>query len=93
MTPSTLEPLLQYGILGVFAVLLILFAQTLLKREQQRGDASAAEVIRLNTIMQEKTIPALIAATQAIAAAQTILQQIQYQRDVESAASKGRTKT
>lgn len=86
---SYLEPLMQYGVLGVFAVLLVMFARALLQREQQRGDAAAAEVQRLNNIMQEKTIPALLAATQAIAAAQTILQQIQYQRDVENAASKG----
>jgi len=85
-----LDPLLQYGAIGVFAILLIVFARTLLLREQQRGDAAAAEVIRLNNLMQEKTIPALIAATQAIAAAQNILQQIQYQRDVEAAAIKTR---
>lgn len=90
--PPYLEPLMQYGALGAIAIVLIIFARTLLRREQDRGDASAAEVIRLNTIMQEKTIPALLQATQAIAAAQTILQQIQYQRDVEAAATKGRPK-
>lgn len=84
----TLAPLLQYGILGIFAILLIVFSRSLLKREQDRGDAVAAENIRLNTVMQEKIIPALTAATLAITSAQNILQNIQYQRDIESAVAK-----
>jgi hypothetical protein len=85
---SVLAPLAQYGILGIAAALLVLFARTLLKREQERGDAAALEVTRLNTLMQEKIIPALITATLAIVASQSILQAIQYQRDIESAAAK-----
>lgn len=88
-----LEPLLQYGAIGVFLALLVIFARSQVLREQKRADDSASEVIRLNNIMQEKTIPALIAATQAIASAQAILQQIQYQKDVENAASKGINKS
>lgn len=88
-----LAPLLQYGVLGVFAILLIVFARTLLKREQDRSDTSAAEVIRLNTLMQEKIIPALVTATNAIVASQTILQAIQYQRDVEVAIAKEKDKS
>jgi len=87
-----IEPLLNYGALGIFAALLVYFARSLLLREQKRADDSAAEVTRLNTLMQEKTIPALIAATQAVATAQTVLQGIKYQQDVEAAsAAKVRT--
>lgn len=83
-----LQPLLQYGVLGIFAVLLIGFSRSLLKREQDRADRSEAEVLRLNTIMQEKTIPALTLATQALLESQKLLQAIQYQRDIEAAAAK-----
>lgn len=83
-----LEPLLQYGVLGIFAVLLILFSRSLLKREQDRADGLAVENLRLNTLMQEKIIPALTAATQAIIAAQSILESIQYQRDIEAEVAK-----
>ena len=82
-----LEPLLQYGVLGVFAAILVVFARSLLLREQKRADDSAAEVTRLNNLMTERTIPALIAATQAVATAQTILQGIKYQQDVDAAAA------
>ncbi len=88
MDASLLGQLTQYGVLGVFAVLLVLFARTLLKREQDRGDASAAEVTRLNSLVIDKIIPALITATQAISASQQILQSIQYQRDLEAAVAK-----
>lgn len=87
---KALEPFLQYGAIGAMLVVLFLFARTLLLREQARADASAAEVQRLNTLIQEKTIPALIAATQAVTTAQTVLQSFNYQRDVEAAA-KART--
>lgn len=84
------EPLLQYGVLGVFAIVLIVFARSLLQREQKRADDSAAEVVRLNAMMQDRLIPALVTATQAISASQTILQAIQYQKDIEAAAKAGR---
>ena len=84
-----LKPLLQYGVLGIFSILLILFARQAVKREQMRADALEAENKRLNTVMQEKIIPALTLATQAIVSAQTVMQGIQYQRDVERALSHG----
>lgn len=82
-----IEPLLQYGVGGIILAMLIVFARSQVLREQQRADALAAEVNRLNTLMQEKTIPALLGATQALATAQTILQSFQYQRDIEAAAA------
>lgn len=96
-----IQPLLQYGVLGIFAVLLILFVRDLmkkqdtrfteaLKREQDRGDALSLENIRLNNLIQERVIPAMTAGTQAIVQMTSLLQSLQYQRDVEAAAAKGK---
>lgn len=82
-----LAPLLQYGVLGIFVVILVLFGRTLIKREQDRADAEHTENLRLNQLIQEKTMPALISATEAIRASQSILQTMQYQRDLEQAAA------
>lgn len=76
------KQLASTGVLGVFAVLLIIFARGLLAREQARSDAAAAEVTRLNTLMQEKFLPALISATQAISASQAILQEMQLKQQI-----------
>lgn len=80
--------LLQYGILGIFAGLMLILVRTLLKREQERSDTLAAEVTRLNTLIQDKAIPALVLATSAITESQRLLQAIQYQRDVENASDR-----
>lgn len=58
--------LAQYGVLGVFAILLILFARISYKRETDRSDRLEAEVKRLNDLIQEKAIPALMSATGAV---------------------------
>lgn len=91
VTATALDPttgLLQYGVLGIFAVILLVLSKTLIRREQERADRLDAEVNRLNSLIQDKTIPALISATSAIQASQLYLQSLQYQRDVlkESAA-------
>ncbi len=88
MDATALGQLLNYGVLGIFAVLLVLFARTLLKREQDRGDTAQAEVTRLNNLIQDKIIPALIGATGAVTSAQTILQTLKYKQDVEDAAGR-----
>ena len=82
-----LSSLMQYGVLGIFSVLLIIFGRSLIKREQDRADRLDEEVTRLNNLIQEKTIPALLSATQAIQASQAILQAMQYERDVQAAAA------
>lgn len=79
-----LSSLVQYGVLGIFAALLVMFGRSLVKREQERADAVQAENLRLNQLIQDKTIPALVTATQAIQASQAILQAMQAQRDVET---------
>ena len=57
--------LTQYGVLGVFAILLILFARTSYKRETDRSDRLDGELSRLNGWVQDKAIPALLASARA----------------------------
>jgi len=63
---SDLAALTQYGVLGAFAILLVLFARTAYKRETDRSDRLESENTRLNQSIQEKVIPALVEATTAL---------------------------
>lgn len=87
--------LFQYGVLGIFTIILVYLAYVFIKREQRKSDECTAEnqskdleIQRLNNVMIEKMVPALISATQSILASQTIMQKIQYQKDVEMATLK-----
>jgi hypothetical protein len=91
MDSNPASSLAQYGAIGVMLLVLGLFAKTLISREQLRSDRLESEVNRLNTLIQEKTIPALVSATQAIQASQQLLQAVQYQRDVDQRAREQRT--
>lgn len=73
--------LAQYGVLGIFAVLLILFAKISYKRETDRSDRLEAEVQRLNEAIQERVIPALSSATRAIEESVELLNAIQRERE------------
>lgn len=86
--PDVLAPLMQYGVLGTFTLLLLLYSYRQIQREQARADAATAEVARLNEMIRKEMTPALVQATQAVSAAQSILQHQQYQRDVETAAKR-----
>jgi len=86
--PGIFKLLFDYGILGIFAVVLLIVARALLLREQKRADEEHAEVLRLNGLMQEKFLPALISATQAIAASQSLLQALQFKQQVEAEAAR-----
>lgn len=77
------DALAQYGILGIFAGLMVLLVQRLLKREQDRSDKSDAEVVRLNGLFQEKILPLLITATNALEASQAVLKDIQRKQEIE----------
>ena len=59
--PLTL--LLQYGVLGIFAVLLILYARSSLARERERSDQAAAQAQELNTYIREELLKNLGDAT------------------------------
>jgi hypothetical protein len=77
------DALAQYGVLGIFAALMVVLVQRLLKREQDRSDKAEAEVARLNGLFQEKILPLLGSATNAIEAAQAVLKDIQRQREID----------
>lgn len=74
--PVNIAVLGQYGVLGIFAVLLILFARVSYKRETDRADRLEAENARLNTWVQEKAIPALLASARANEDSQALLQEM-----------------
>lgn len=67
----------QYGVLGVFAVLLVWFARLMITRETARADRLEAEVVRLNNIIQEKVIPALMSATGSVEESTEMLRDLQ----------------
>lgn len=86
MDPGVIKALFDYGGIGLLLIILLWFARTLLIREQNRADAAANEVSRLNTMIQEKFLPALVAATQAISASQEILQEMQLKAQIQAEA-------
>ena len=91
-TSSPETALVQYGVLGIFCLILVVVARSFIKREQDRADRLEAEVIRLNTVIQEKTIPALLSATEAIKSSQMLLQSVQLEREVAAAVASRKSK-
>lgn len=87
---SIIGVFLQYGIIGALLLVVGWYARSLIQREQARADRLEAEVNRLNTLVQEKTIPALVTATQAIQQSQSLLQAIQNQREIDEQISRRR---
>lgn len=88
MSGDTGSVLLQYGAIGAMLIVLGLFARTLIAREQHRSDRLDVEVTRLNNLIADKVIPALVTATSVINDSQQLLQTMQHQRDVEQRARK-----
>jgi len=82
-TASTTGTFLQYGAIGAMLIVLGFFARTLIVREQARADRLEEDNKRLNLLVQDKIIPALINATTAIQASQQLLQAIQTQRELD----------
>lgn len=73
--------LAQYGVLGVFAILLILFAKISYRRETERSDRLEQEVIRLNNLIIERVIPAISSATNIVEDATELLRSMQRERE------------
>lgn len=74
--------LAQYGVLGVFAIILLLFARVSYKRETDRSDRLEAEVNRLNTLIVDRVIPALTSAASAAEDATGLLRDVQREREL-----------
>ncbi len=58
--PLTL--LLQYGVLGIFAVLMILYTRGSIAREREKGDQSAQQVQELNNFIRNELLPKQVEA-------------------------------
>lgn len=69
----------QYGVLGIATYLLGRFALGAYNREKERADANAAEVARLNQLIQDKYVPALEASRNALESTTEVLTEVQRQ--------------
>ncbi len=58
-----LSLLLQYGVLGVFAALLVIYARGSITRERERGDQAAQQVTELNDFIRNEMLPKQTEAT------------------------------
>lgn len=74
--------LTQYGVLGIFAAMLVAFARISYKRETDRADRLEADNKGLNETIQERVIPALLSATRAIEESGELLNAMQREREV-----------
>jgi hypothetical protein len=85
-TSNLISAVLQYGIVGVVAIVLFFVAKRLFDREQARADRLEADVRRLNDLMAEQLIPALTKSTSAVLDAQQLINDIRRAREIEDAA-------
>ncbi len=58
-----LQMLLQYGVLGIFAVLLIVYTRGSIAREREKSDQAAQQVQELNTFIRGELLPKQVEAT------------------------------
>ncbi len=58
-----LQMLLQYGVLGIFAVLLIMYTRGSIAREREKSDQAAQQVQELNTFIRGELLPKQVEAT------------------------------
>ena len=58
-----LQLLLQYGVLGIFAVLLIIYTKGSIQRERDRADRAEHQVKELNDFIRNELLPKQVEAT------------------------------
>lgn len=79
----------QYGILGVLVAMLgsgwLLVPRYVLDRERERADRMEVENVRLNTLIQEKAIPALVDAANAVKESTLLVHDVKRDRDIQAA--------
>lgn len=75
------DSLAQYGVLGLGVLALGILALRMWQRETARGDRLEDENRALNTVMQDKAIPALLAAANAIGECTELLRELQRDRE------------
>lgn len=52
-----LQMLLQYGVLGIFAVMLLIYTKSSIAREREKSDQAQAEVKELNDFIRAEVLP------------------------------------
>ena len=78
-----IETLANYGVLGIFAIILLGFGLKAWQREIARADRMETELREKNTFLQDRVIPALTAAAAALEESQVLLRDITNERDRE----------
>lgn len=73
--------LAQYGVLGIFAALLVWFARGAHQRERDRADRLEEKNNQLHDLMQERVIPALTSATHTVEECTALLTAMQRERE------------
>jgi len=74
--------LAQYGVLGIFAAMLVWFAKGAHQRERDRADRLEEETRRLNSLIADRVIPALNSASKASEESAQLLQAMQREREL-----------
>lgn len=84
-TSDPLTMLLQYGVLGIVAVLLIIFARSAINRDRDRADKAEAQVKELNDFIRNELLPRQVEATilhkqvaEVLAEAVQLISEIKY---------------
>lgn len=76
----------QYGILGILVAALasgkFVVPRYVLDRERERADRLEAENVRLNNVIQEKAIPAIVQAATAVKDSQMLVAEVRHEREV-----------
>ena len=65
-TAATTDPiqlLLQYGVLGIFAALLLMYARGSIAREREKTDQAMLQVKELNEFIRSELLPKQVEAT------------------------------
>jgi gas vesicle protein len=80
-TSADVATFAQYGVLGIIAALLIFFAKGAHQRERDRADRLEEENRKLNALILDRVIPALISATRAAEESTELLNAVQRERE------------
>jgi hypothetical protein len=78
------DAFLQYGAIGALCAILIAYTRVSIIREQKRSDTLEAKNDALNISIQEKMIPSLIAATNSIQQANSLLTTMQARFEIQA---------
>lgn len=87
-----LPPMAQYGVLGTLIAALasgrFLVPRYVYDQQKERADKMEQENLRLNTLIADKTIPAIVDAASVVRDSLTLLDQMKRERDIQEAAQR-----